>query len=176
MFGLAKWFLADVTQTPEPEPENLLLRAVQQNDPASLRDLLDSAYIPPVPADAMRIMTPLYVSATAPLALPPPLSCRRYLACQHDRPELVRILLSRPKLPDLDVQIPSANFHTALHAAAQSGNAETVKLLLAAGANPLIKVQLDTRERERERRVCVRVRLRECVIHLFQESLRCIGS
>lgn len=99
---------------------DLILEAVQQENLDTLKQLLDSHYVSPVPQDATQIVSPLYV------------------ASEHGFLNIVKYLVDEQKV-DLDFANPKPKFRTALHAASENGHEEVLKFLLECGANPEIK-------------------------------------
>jgi len=100
--------------------EDKIADAIIRNDLDALIELFNSDYPLPVVTDANLIRTPVYI------------------AVETNLPRILEFLLELDT-GDLDSNIPSWFYRTALHRAAFDGRQDLVKMLLDAGANPAPK-------------------------------------
>ncbi|GAM20943.1 hypothetical protein SAMD00019534_041180 [Acytostelium subglobosum LB1] len=99
-----------------------LFEATRKRDIVTVKRLLeeDESYELPIPTNRDSVLTPLYIAVE-----------------QKDTKMVEYLVKALPS--DLDVCIPSWNFRTALHRAANDGNLELVKILMDAGADPTVE-------------------------------------
>jgi len=109
-----------VEEEEEEQAEDVLIAAVKRKDLDAVKMLYERGHVVVVPKNALRLTTPLFeacrIAGNAPI---------------------VSYLLS--KKADPNVAVPVDVFRTALHAAAQCGDEEIIRLLLEHGADPTIR-------------------------------------
>jgi len=146
------------TDSSESE-EDLLLKAVREQNLEELKRLNSEEYISPLPLNADQFNTPLSLSIF--LLTPCDFESQNWgseietenanedsdsdnnvesNAMLNKRVEIVKYLVSvaKGKKEELDAKIPSWQYRTALHKASHEGMATLVSMLLCAGANPTL--------------------------------------